>query len=100
MITYRSPEDGSVTSLRARQVGDSDLGPAFVCVSEFVFDTGSRVANPAEEALARRFERTRRLHLSLFTIQSIAEVGTGHPGLQLDQDRSNLVILPTTPRRD
>jgi len=95
VVTYRSAEDGAVTSLRVRRVDDSNLGPAFVCLSGFVFDTGSRIANPAEEALARRFEGTRRLHLSLFSILSIAEVGVEHPGLKLGLDRSNLVILPT-----
>jgi hypothetical protein len=69
-----------------------------VCLSQFVFDTGSRIANPAEEQLARRFENTRRLHLNLFSIQSIAEVGVDHPGLKLEQDRPNLVVLPSPPR--
>lgn len=75
-------------------MGDSDLGPGFICVSDFIFETGSRIANPAEEALKRRFENTRRLHLNVFTIQAIAEVGSEHPGLKLDTDRSNLVVLP------
>ena len=81
-----------------RRVEDSELGPAFVCLSQFVFDPGSRIANPAEESLARRFENTRRLHLNLFAIQSIAEVGVDHPGLQLEQDRPNVVVLPSGPR--
>jgi hypothetical protein len=80
--------------LKARRVGDSELGPGFICVSEFLFDTGSRIANPAEEALKKRYEHTRRLHLNVFTIQAIAEVGDDHPGLKLDTDRSNLVVLP------
>lgn len=75
-------------------MGDSDLGPGFICVSEFLFDTTSRIANPTEEALKRRYEHTRRLHINVFTIQAIAEVGPEHPGLKLDTDRSNLVVLP------
>lgn len=94
-VTFRTPEEGNVTTLKVRQVGDSDLGPGFVCLSEFVFDTGLLVLNPSEEALARRYENVRRLHLNVFSILSIAEVGIEHPGLQLEHDRSNLVILPT-----
>lgn len=93
-ITWRTPEDGSVTTLKARKVGDSELGPGFICVWDFAFDTGSRLVDPAEEALARRYEHTRRLHLNVFSIQSIAEVGVDHPGLKLEQERSNLVVLP------
>jgi hypothetical protein len=78
-----------------RQVGDSDLGPGFVCLSDFVFETGTLVLNPAEEALARRYENVRRLHVNVFSIQSIAEIGVEHPGLKLDHDRSNLVVLKT-----
>jgi hypothetical protein len=88
-----------------RRVEDSELGPGFVCLSQFLFDTDSRIANPAEEELARRFERTQRLHLNLFSIQSIAEVGdprglVGGPpsGLKLDQERPNVVVLPSPPR--
>jgi len=81
-------------------VGDSDLGPGFICLSDFVFDTGSVVVDPGQEALARQFEDTRRLHLNVFTIQSIAEVGSEHPGLALDSDRSNLVVLPTPGAED
>lgn len=86
-----------MTTLKARSVGRSDLGAGFVCVSEFVFDTTSRLANPAEEALKRRFDGMRRLHLNVFTIQSIAELGVDHPGLKLeppDSDRANVVVLP------
>jgi hypothetical protein len=97
VVTYRTPEEG-IATLRVRRVEDSELGPAFVCLSEFVFDTGSRIANPAEEQLARRFESTRRLHLNLFAIQSIAEVGVDHPGLKLDPDRPNVVVLPSPVR--
>ena len=94
-ITFRNPEDGSTTVLRARRVTDSDLGPSFVCISDFVFETGSRVLNPAEEALARKYEHTRRLHLNLFAIQAIAEIGGAPQALELEQDRSNLLVLPT-----
>jgi hypothetical protein len=93
-ITYKSPEDGQPTTLRARTVGDSELGVGFVCVEDFVFDTRSRLLNPAEESLKKKLEHVRRLHLNVFTIQVVAEVGLDHPGLQLAADRPNLVVLP------
>lgn len=92
-MTYRNPEDSAVSTLKVRTVEDSDLGPGFICLSDFVWDR-SRLANPTEEALKARFADTRRLHLSVFMILSIAEIGTDHPGLELENDRSNLVILP------
>lgn len=92
-VTYRSPEDAAVSTLEVRTVEDSDLGPGFICLSDFVWKQ-SRLANPTEEALKARFANTRRLHLSVFTILSIAEIGSDHPGLELEDDRSNLVILP------
>lgn len=93
-ITFRSPDSGTLTTLKAGTVGDSDLGAGFICLSELLFETSSRVANPAEEALAARYKDTRRLHLNVFSIQTIAEVGASHPGLTLDTDRSNLVAFP------
>lgn len=93
-VTFRSPETGDVTILRARTVGDSDLGPGFICLSDLIFQTGSKLANPVEEALQEQYRTTRRLHLNVFSIQSIAEVGEEHPGLQLDADRTNLVVFP------
>jgi hypothetical protein len=97
-VTFRTPDEGQLSTLKVREVGDSDLGPGFVCISGFVFDTGSVLLNPTEDALARRYENVRRLHLNVFAIQSIAEIGVEHPGLKLDQDRSNLVVLPTPTR--
>lgn len=83
-----------MTTLRVRSVGDSELGAGFVCLQDFVFDTSSRLLNPAEEALRKRFESTRRLHLNVFSISSIAEIGSEHPGLQLATERPNIVVLP------
>jgi len=94
VVTFRNAQDGQVTSLRVRSVEDSLLGPGFICLSDFVFETGGRLHLPHEEAMMKRFENTRRLHLSVFSIQSIAEEGADHPGLELDADRSNLVMLP------
>ena len=94
VVTFRSPDEGKMRTLRVRHVGDSDLGPGFVCLSGFVFHQGT-VLLPHEESLQRRFEHTRRLHLNIFNIQSIAEEGADNPGVQLDTDRSNLLVLPS-----
>lgn len=88
-ITYRDPVDGEVVRLRARQVGDSSLGLAFVCIADFVFDS-KRIVDPKEEALARRLEGTRRLHLNLYAILSIEERGDDELVLG---DRSKVLLL-------
>jgi hypothetical protein len=91
-VTWRDPEAGGSTTLRCRKVQDSDLGVGFICLSDFVFE-GGRLLNPVEDALRTRLAGTRRLHINVFSIQQIAEVGAP-PGLSLTS-RSNLVILPT-----
>ena len=96
VVTFRNPHDGEVTTLKVRSVEDSLLGPGFICLADFVFDTNGKLHLPHEEAMMKRFENTRRLHVSVFSIQSIAEEGAEHPGLQLDTDRTNLVVLPGT----
>lgn len=94
-ITYRHPQDGAVLSLKARTVTDSSLGLSFIAISDFMFDTESLVVNPAEEDLKRRYADVKTLHLSIYTIISIEEVGVSHKGLQFQKDKSNLLVLPT-----
>jgi hypothetical protein len=91
-VTFRA-DAGETVTLRARKVTDSELGPSFLCLSDFVFSEG-RLVDPTQERLQRRFADTRRLHLNVFAIQTIEEVGTDHPGLTLDADRSKLILLP------
>jgi hypothetical protein len=93
VVRFRNPEDGQSTELKVRSIGDSHLGPGFICLSDFVFRDGAVVV-PSEQALRDRYANTRRLHLNVFAIQSIAEEGAEHPGLSLETDRSNLVVLP------
>jgi hypothetical protein len=92
-ITYREPQEGKVKTLKAQTVTDSSLGLSFVAISDFVFDTASRVVNPAEEDRKRQFEGVKTLHLSIYTIISIEEVGAEHCGLRFKRDKSNLVVL-------
>jgi len=98
-ISYRDPQDGEIKTLRAATVRDSSLGLAFVCLSDFVFEKSSLVINPKEEELAKRFENIKSLHLSLYSIVSIAETGAEHAGLKFDRDKSNLVVLPSNEAR-
>ena len=94
IVTYRDPRDGKVLSLKARKIHDSSLGLSFVSISDFVFESNSLLLNPAEEDLKKRFESVRSLHLSIYTILSIEEVGLEHQGLLFDKDKSNLLVMP------
>ncbi len=101
VISWRDPSDeGKIRSLKARRIEDSDLGPTFVCLSDFVFDTGGLVIDPEEEDLKRRFAETKRLHISIYNVLSIEERGPRHKGLSLDQERSSVVFLPSEKKTD
>ncbi|MFH1532597.1 MAG: DUF1820 family protein [Pseudomonadota bacterium] len=101
VITWRDPtREGAIRTLKARRIEDSDLGPTFVCLSDFVFDTGGLVIDPEEEDLKSRFADTKRLHISIYSVLSIEERGSRHPGLQLDQERSSVVFLPSDKKHD
>jgi hypothetical protein len=95
VITYRDPVKDETVTLRARKVYDSPLGLSFLAIADFVFDTGTRLIDPAEEALRERLRDVRTLHLSIYRVLSILEVGVDHEGLRLGHDRSNLVVFPT-----
>jgi len=93
LITYRDAKDAKVLILKAKTVTDSSLGLSFVAISDFVFDTKSVVINPEEEDQKRQFEGVKTLHLSIYSIISIEEVGEEHKGLKFKKDKSNLVVL-------
>ncbi len=93
VITYRDPKKGEIVSIKAKNVTDSSLGLSFIAISDFVFDTGTLVVNPAEEDLKKRFEGVKTLHLSIYSILSIEEVGPDHKGLRFKKDKSNLLVL-------
>lgn len=98
IITYREPKDAQIVTLKAHKVADSSLGLSFIAISDFYFETDSLVVNPAEEDLKKRFANVKTLHLSIYTIVSIEEVGMEHRGLQFEKDKSNLVVFPGTQR--
>ena len=93
IISYREPKDGKVLTLKANTVTDSSLGLSFVAISEFIFNTTSVVINPEEEDMKKHFEDVKTLHLSIYSIISIEEVGPEHKGLKFKKDKSNLVVL-------
>ena len=95
MVTFRDPKDGSTTQLKVHNIEDSSLGLSFVKISEFLFETNSLVVSPTEEQLQKRFENVKSLHLSIYNIISIEEIGIEHKGLSFDKDRSNLISFPS-----
>jgi len=95
VVTYRDPSTSDVVELRAREISDSPLGITFIAVSSFIFETGGKLVNPTMESLASRFENVRTLHLPIYNVLSIEEVGQGT--LSLAHDRSNLVVLSRDP---
>lgn len=94
VITFRDPRDGSIVVLKARTIADSTLGLGFVAISDFVFETEGLVVNPVDEQLRARYEGVKSLHLSIYSIISVEEVGASHKGLRFEKDRSNLITLP------
>lgn len=99
VINYRDPKSNEIVQIRARKIRDSSLGLSFVEVSDFLFDSGGLVIKPAEEQLRKRLEFVKSLHLSIYSILSVEEVGDIK--LTFKTDRSNLVALPldTSPPR-
>ena len=94
IITYRDPVSEKQLSVKAATVADSTLGLSFIAVSDFIFDQGALVVDPQEEDMKRRFEDVKTLHLSIYTVLSIEEVGSQHKGLRFKKDKSNLLVLP------
>ncbi len=94
VVTYKDPNDGSVVTIKVRTIEDSSLGLTFIALSNFQFETSSVLVNPEEEARQKRFQNIKTLHLSIYSIISIAEMGTETPKLAFKNDKSNLVMLP------
>ena len=94
VIHYRDPQEGDIVSLKAKEIYDSPLGLSFVKVAGFVFENNSLVVKPSEEHLKKRLENVKSLHLSLYSIISIEEIGAEPPNLSFKNDKSNLVVLP------
>lgn len=93
VITYRDPKEGKIVECKAKTIADSSLGLSFIAISDFVFTSrNSVVVDPTEEYLQKRLENVKSLHLSIYSIVSIEEVGQ-QVGLKFVKDKSNLVML-------
>lgn len=95
IIRFRDPEENKAISLKVGKVTDSTLGLGFVAISDFIFESSNLLVNPVEDKLRQRFENVKTLHISLYTILSVEEVGKGHTGMKFKNDKSNLLILPS-----
>jgi hypothetical protein len=98
LVTYRDPKDGQTVSLKAKKVTDSSLGLSFIALSDFIFESDMLVVNPAEEDLKKRFSSVKTIHLSIYSVLSIEEIGLEQKDLTFEKDKSNLVVFPSTPR--
>ena len=94
LIHYRDPATNENQSLKAKKVYDSPLGLSFVCISDFVFETSGLVVKPSEEQLQKRLEDVKRLHLSIYSIISIEEIGQTNKGLKFADNKSKILVLP------
>jgi len=94
IISYRDPVSEKHLSIKAGTVTDSSLGLSFIAISDFVFEQNALVVNPQEEDMKRRFADVKTLHLSIYSVLSIEEVGAQHAGLRFKKDKSNLLVLP------
>lgn len=94
LVRYRDPKEGQILELKAHKIEDSTLGLSFIKISDFIFDTDHLVVKPSEEQLQKRFENVMSLHLSIYSIISIEEMGGGVGRLKFRHDRSNLVAFP------
>ena len=94
VVHYRNPADGKTMTLRAGKIHDSTLGLTFISVSDFIFKTGNLVVDPDEENVKKKLENVKTLHLSIYHIISIEEVGEEHQGLAFQKDKSNILVLP------
>lgn len=93
LIKYRDPSDGKIIELKAKKIEDSSLGLSFVAISEFIFETHSVLVNPEEESKKKSLENTKTLHLSIYSILSVSEVGEHTPKLEFKNDKAQLLVL-------
>ena len=89
-----SKKDPKNITLRVSDIRDSNLGLSFIRLAGFIFhDALSSIVDPVAEKLKERFKSTKSLHLSIYSIVSIEEVGVNHTGLTFEKDKSNILVL-------
>ncbi len=102
IVTFRDPAklaDKETIALKVRSVEDSELGLGFVRISNFIFEstTGGLIVDHVADQLKHRFANTHSLHISLYNILSIEEVGMEHRGLNFKNAKSNIYMIPQPP---
>ena len=103
IITFRDAEklldkkEQKNVTLSVKQINDSNLGLGFIRLSGFIFEENSLLIDPQTEKLRERFKNTKNLHLSIYNVVCIEEVGPKHGGLHFKNDKSKLHILPNRP---
>ena len=86
LVNYKDPMDDKVVSLNARSVKDSSLGLSFISISDFVFETNRLVIKPSQEQLQKKLEKTKSLHISIYSIISIEAVSYTHLTLPTNRE--------------
>lgn len=102
LVTFRDNEKltkSDTLTLKVKTIHDSTLGLGFISLSNFVFEDTGPIVDPKFETLKKRFENTKSLHLSLYSIISVEEVGEDHPGLKFTKDKSNLLSFVPNPEQ-
>lgn len=97
-VSFNDPQDKKPITLDVRDISDSNLGLSFVCLSGFMFDNNKVVIDPEEEALRKRFDGVKSLHVSIYSILSVVEMGIENRGLKFKNDKSNVLILNNSPQ--
>ena len=93
LVTYRDQKEGQILELKVGKIHDSSLGLSFICLEDFLFENNSPLIDPEEESKRKRFENIKSLHLSIYSIISIAEVGKDTPKLAFKNDKAKLFVL-------
>lgn len=93
VIHFRDPKTNKPQSLKAKTIEDSKLGLSFISISDFIFESHLMIIDQEEENLRKKYEHTKSLHLSIYHILSIEEVGQSNKGLTFKNDKSNILLL-------
>jgi hypothetical protein len=96
-VSYKDPIDGKNVKLKAKTIKDSNLGLSFIFISDFIFahSGSSKIIDPSEEKLKTALKETKGLHLSIYSIIMIEEMGPHHNGLHFNQNKGKVLILPS-----
>lgn len=95
LVSFKDPKENKAITLKVTDIQDSNLGLSFIRLSGFIFDESGLVIDPEEERLKARFEEVKSLHISIYSILSVTEMGAENIGLKFKKDKSKLLVLPS-----